>query len=245
MKKRQREEEGAEAIRRQSDDEEESRAGAIKEKTRLDPFHIPPKNKRRHRVVKGAHATPIKPIAAELISQPQLDMAMEDEPDADEVARVLLSAPESSPPGVPEKKKPKLDFTGTKQQELVTSPDLPLLTKADQIVNEKKTSQIPSLNLKTFDTPSSSRIRSPSNSPAGRTKMVDVSLTATPLLSPGHRTTNANLLKQPLLNLDGSASENGTDIEKPSMTGPTPKKKRKRRKKKKSLQNAEAPLSKD
>jgi hypothetical protein len=69
-KKRQREPENAESTTLPSDDEEESRAGAIKKKARQDPFDLTLK-KRKHEKVRRGPTTQTKSVATHTISQSQ------------------------------------------------------------------------------------------------------------------------------------------------------------------------------
>lgn len=232
----------------QSEDEEESRAGAIKKKIRVDPFDVTSKRKKSSKV-NGNNSPALHPAAMKAILQTQPDTRLENAPDATEIAKELLNAPESPEVHKKKKKEHKSDASHDgvvqRQQEVAPSSQAPVLAKVKPMT-DGQSPQIPTSpksSISPIDHPTlpiSPAQSSPASPTTTHPEVVDVSLTTTPLLSPGHRTTHPDFLKQPLLNLDGSPSEAASDEnEEPRTPGPTPKKKRRRRKKK-SQRNAEA-----
>ncbi|XP_006460324.1 hypothetical protein AGABI2DRAFT_117282 [Agaricus bisporus var. bisporus H97] len=75
-KKRQREPKDVESTVLPSDDEEESRTGAIKKRARQDPFN-PAQKKAKNKIVKGGPATQTKPVTAHTSSQLQPTIAVD------------------------------------------------------------------------------------------------------------------------------------------------------------------------
>ncbi|KAF9453047.1 hypothetical protein P691DRAFT_720537 [Macrolepiota fuliginosa MF-IS2] len=222
----------------QSEGEEESRGGAIRKKARIDPFDVGLK-KKKVAEVNGKNPVTIHPMALKAISQIKLDKALGDEPDADDSTNGLLSAMDL--PETHKRKKKHKSESGTNE-----GPRRELVARVERMVDSIDSSQIsPNITEHLKTPPHSFPLMQPSSaSTATYPKIVDVSLTATPLLSPGHRTTTPDFLKQPLLNLDGSPNEGASNKDrKPDPADLTPKKRRKRRKKKKSQSNTASALT--
>jgi len=211
--KRSREDDDYEKKEKSDDDEEESRSGAIKKKTRVDPFGErsgKKKNKKNEETPKPASPDPPDPTEAEAAEQ------------AEVISMVTILSAEtrdsSASPPTPNRKKHK-------KYKNSAAPPL----KAESASEG-------SLPI----SPSSRNLEKGTPGPAVSPKAPGAILSSPPSLShyssrPGPVTPTA-LLKGPLLNLSppGNNSDDSGDA-KPDTPGNGPKKKRKRRKKKKKL----------
>lgn len=217
----------------ESDDEGESRTGAIKKKARVYPFEVLSrmgKNKRKELNRENGQA--VHPAA--MANNPA---GVEDGFDIDEVAKELLVTPES-PETLKKANKKAQDEPICAEEQRTKPPKYAFCSEVeftvDEVPSKFPTRPEPSKLPQTCTSGTSlSPRQSSSASPATLSKVVSISLT-TPLLPPGHRT-GVSLLDHSLLNLHGSLSEGESEEdEKQGPSGPTPKKKRKRRRKKKS-----------
>lgn len=242
-KKRYREEETVESRQPQPESEEESRAGAIKKKARTDPFSMATKKKKKNTEVDGKNIPALHPAAFEALSRIHSDSIQEDSLEAYGSVRELPGTSESSE--IHKKKKSKeLQNQVKVSSSQVALPSIEIKSTGlnstqnpspPRATDAPRTPTLTSASL-TQSSPTSSTVTQP--------KFVDVSLTTTPVLSPGRPIPDPRFLNQPLLNLAGwpSGGESDED-EKPGQSDLTPKKKRKRKKKRKK-QNVEMTANK-
>jgi len=222
-KKRLRDQQGVDVKQVQSDNEEESRAGAIKKKAHNDPFSTLFKNSRNN----GKTQSTMHPMAVE--ATPQKRSSLEtDGTKVDEAARKLA-----------------IPIT------LEINEEIKLVHHAEEAVQIKTTSQLisksPAIsklsNLSTSSQPSThdtSKLSTLPSAVASSNSRRNISLTSNSTLPWEDFTADTSFPQQPLLNLRGSPGELENDLAR--HFGLTSKKKRKRRKKKKFLQNAKMPL---
>ncbi|KAG6833938.1 hypothetical protein H0H87_007949 [Tephrocybe sp. NHM501043] len=212
--KRPREDEPDSKEKDRSDDEGESRGGAIKKKARVDPFgNINKKKKNTSIPEKMALASPRPPTI------PEADK--EEEEEANLVTEGLISGL-STPSATPQRKKHK-----KKRANIDPAVD----------VNSGITLTLATLAVNSPSIPPNDSKASPPTTPPNVAKVVDVSLTKMPptpqqLL---RQAQSAALLQYPLLNLDTPGnvdSENENDANSDA-GGESPKKKKRRRRKKK------------
>ncbi|KXN89607.1 hypothetical protein AN958_05474 [Leucoagaricus sp. SymC.cos] len=244
-KKRQREDKDVDTNKVQSDDEEESRTGAIKKKTRVDPFSAPSKEKKKGFGVNGESGSILHPAAMRAMAQNQSILTgAEDGQEVDDIAAELLTNP-CSPKSL--KKIVRSDSGEDCQQRKTKSTKSALLSNEETIVNGTPSLKLPT-NPEPLKQPKPSALgnvvpslRTPATSLIAEPKFIDVSLTLTPPRSPRRQKLGAEFLKQPFLNLYGSPSEaESEEGDKSGPPEPPAKKKRKRKKKKKSQQNPDS-----
>lgn len=236
-KKRQREEEGIGTKKPQSDDEEESRPGAIKKKARVDPFStLSKKEKNKGTRDSGKNGPTIHPVALKAMPSSQsLPPAIEDGLEVDEVAKELLLVPDT-----PETPRKEADYISQQDSNRDGEQGTKRADLSDVGINPPPHTSSSSPLKPTAPDASLPPAQTPATPPVSLRNLVDVSLTANLPPSPGDRRGDSNFLKLPLLNLRGSVSERGSEIEEAGSSGLVPKKKRKRRKKKKSQPNMES-----
>ncbi|KAF8165514.1 hypothetical protein B0H34DRAFT_793892 [Crassisporium funariophilum] len=223
--KRAREEEELVAPKQASDNETESRATAIKKKARSDPFDVVhgKKNKKRKNNEKGN--TP-QDLSVEL--EHRTDLALVDSKNAMSIDGPIASSSTLSPNKMKKKRKEPLKSENEGIQNV--HEDVPLLGHQAHAPSKDNASSLPILP----STPSSGQ-REVVSTPQ-KQLTVDVSLTTTPLLASANRKPlPLDLLKRPLLNLDGPPSDQESDDPMTGTPSSSPKKKRKRRKKKKNI----------
>lgn len=201
-----------------SDDEEESRAGAIKKKARVDPFGEG-KKKNKNKKVAEAVIIPAIPDTEKSEQDEVIGMIVEDVEEGTSLA-----------PSTPPRKKRKRK-TSTEDP---TEDGLPPQAPNEVMEQSECFNSSSSYNLLTSSTATP---LSPKT-----LKIVDISLIETPIiLSRFQRSSQSeDMLKQPLLNLvpqSDDDSDEPSKVESP-VDGGSPKKKRKRRKKKKNPQAA-------
>ncbi|RDB22530.1 hypothetical protein Hypma_009990 [Hypsizygus marmoreus] len=214
-------EEDHKKLKEKSDDEDESRAGAIQKKARVDPFgdNRKNKNKKNKKAVIGSTSSvvlePHAPAETDASEQAEVvDMITDVNPERDAV---------SVPPSTPRRKKRK------KRHSTVESPMISV-DKTPMLVSPPSTSALQPARTTPDGQPR------PLNSSRTPGKVIDISLTTTPINSPHIRNLPpaAALFKQPLLNLAPLASDDeASDDAKTDLAGDSPKKKRKRKRRKK------------
>ncbi|KAJ3576172.1 hypothetical protein NP233_g596 [Leucocoprinus birnbaumii] len=221
-KKRHREDAAVEAKKTQSDDEEDSRSGAIKKKVRVDPFHAPSKKEKKGGERNGKAVVHPAAMKAMLPTQTSEAPTKEGKLEADEDANELLVVTDT-----PEKLKNK--SAQRKPHANAANEEAPRTDQAD--VFNFQTSSV--------ERSTSSKASKLAHAPAGSNANLPLAQpsAASPVSPRTHsdgRIAGVGLIKQPLLNLRGSPSEPESENEGAGASGLTPKKKRKRRKKKKS-----------
>lgn len=239
-----------------SDNEEESRAGAIRKKIKLDPFASLGKKKKKTKNEAHGIPTPGTTPRSSQNSVREKEDGIELEADGEDeqaVANELVDVGSSSAsPAVlitGKKKKKKKSHKPSVSSPLTTCVLLPTAPSTPKIKTNDSVASIESLvtPVKSTSVPSSyvdPYINILESEPTPATpKVIDLSSIATPLPSWAQRSTEsvAAVLNQPILNLGSPPSPNvETDGILPG--GTSPKKKRKRRKKKKhSLSSTNAP----
>ncbi|GLB33989.1 hypothetical protein LshimejAT787_0108730 [Lyophyllum shimeji] len=224
--KRPRDDEDDAHMKEESDNEGESRAGAIKKKARVDPFATGGGKKKKNKMFpEGTALVPPKPPV----------LSKKGTKEQEEVISMVTEAVAgpSTPVVTPKRKKHK-------EKHLTVGPS------ADAaVVTESSLTPMSPPGAKITDSSSNSPKKDttePSNTPPKKPLPIDVSLTSTPVtpLRLRRQAQSAELLKQPLLNLappgDDDESEDDAKIDVPGGS-PKKKKKRKRRKKKKGVAN--------
>lgn len=201
-----------------SDDEEESRAGAIKKKARVDPFGEG-KKKKKNKKVAEAVVIPATPDSEKSEQDEVIGMIVED------VEEGTSLAP-STPRGGKRKRKSSAADP--------IADGLPAQVPNEVMEQGECFNLLSSYNLLTSSTATPLTPKT--------LKVVDISLIETPIISSrfGRSSHSEDILKLPLLNL---ATHSDDDSDEPSkvespIDGGSPKKKRRRRKKKKNAQGA-------
>jgi len=189
-----------------SDDEGESRAGAIKKKARSDPFDIVHgKKKKKNKDTESSAVQMVIPTPHE--GESKLDSS-------DEIEDILNGPDKLDESPIKSKKKPK--------------KAVHITNGVDVHIPQQTGLSAPLTNPASSETPSTP----PRNSQIETLReAIDVSLTKTPAL---RKHLPSELLKVPLLNLTKPPSDPESDSE-PVTPSTSPKKKRKRRKKRKSI----------
>jgi hypothetical protein len=219
----------------ESSDDEESRAGAIKKKVRLDPFGEGSGKKKRKKQMApndstGSSHAPPSVTDTESLEQAEV-IGMVTEVDTTNGRDAVMSPPQ-----------PSIHNSSAKQYVDEIQAPAPTSSnsfdKANRDTPEKSTGKhLSSCYYRSiyqlFPTAKDFPPRSPN-----ALQVVDISLTATPVLPPSRRSLlshSPEILKQPVLNLDPPSSDDNSDQEAGPEASPalSPKKKRKRRKKKK------------
>lgn len=228
----------------QPESEEENRGGAIKKKARLDPFSMVPKKKKKKIEADGKNIPALHPAAFEALSRIHSDSIGED-------VSVNGLAGFSEPSKTHKKKKRRHSSHDKESTKQAWASEAEAALPNNEITSTRPKLSQNAGSLKATGAPgtptftSASLASSPPTSPTvTRPKFVDISLTTTPVVSPGHPIPDPRFLDQPLLNLAGrpSGGESEED-EKPGQSDLTPKKKRKRKKKRKK-QNVETEATK-
>ncbi|KAF8076589.1 hypothetical protein FPV67DRAFT_1714239 [Lyophyllum atratum] len=209
-----------------SEDEEESRAGIIKKKARVDPFggNDGKKKKKKSKMAPESSAVAPNPLAL-----PETETEEQEEV----ISMVTENLGEPSTPTATAKRKKRKKKLST----LEPSMDAAVATESAPAPMSPPGTNVPDDSLK-----SSQEITAgPLNTPK-ELKVVDVPLTSTPAtpLHARRQAQSAALLQQPLLNLapPGSDDESDEDAKVDTLgASPKQKKKRKRRKKKKHAEN--------
>jgi len=206
----------------QSDNEEESRTGAIKKKARTDPLNTL-FNRRKNSRDKGKTQSTVHPMAVEATSHKRSSLE-KDGTKVDAVARKF-----TIPTTLEDNKEIKLESYAE--------------IKATSQLISKSPATFKLSDIFTLPQPSAHGISKLSTLPsavASSNSRRNISLTSDSILPCEDFTTDTNFPQQPLLELRGSPSEPESDLV--GHSGPTSKKKRKRRKRKKFLQNVRMPL---
>lgn len=224
--KRQRED--ADEVKKYDSDEEESRAGAIKKKPRIDPY-ASPQGKRKKQKIGESNNTAFSSLTLE--SAPaSLKMLSDTGGNASEDCSSPLLSPRLKKKKNKNAKNAALDSVSLDVSNITSTP-------SKVLTPNRKALELPGKDL--CPIPGSILIKKKKKSGdvlPNTPMMVDVSLTPTPASSIPQKKHLAVLLQRPLLNLDGLHVDVESDNDsKYSTPAGTPKKKRKRRKKKKHL----------
>jgi len=210
--KHSREEDDAIVPQKLSDSEGESKAIAIKKRPKFDPFDVVHgKKKKKEKDIKLEETNP-EPITASPNVTP-MQAAISDQ---------SLDRPEPNCPTLSSTKKKrkrnKLNVENDVEGCEAGTSSAPLCSGPNNLLNPMSTP------------PHRAKLDLDATRQSQRT--VDVSLTSTPaLITPRYKSIALDLLKRPLLNLNGPGSDRGSDHEE---TLSSPKKKRRRRRKKKN-----------
>ncbi|TFK43703.1 hypothetical protein BDQ12DRAFT_709417 [Crucibulum laeve] len=224
--KRPREEDEAKGDKKQESDDEESRAGAFKKKAKIDPFDVV-YGKKKKKLKDIAVSETSKLLSTASSSQGKVrETVFGDEMSVD--APILGEPFTSNSPGKLSKKQKKKLLKLLRE----STPDDQMDVDAVDATLSARLPSPPRVNVNTLkEIPTTPKILSEASLPTSA--LTDVSLITTPLLTP-RKPLPASLLKTPLLNLEGSPSEDDSDGDANASTpASSPKKKRKRRKKKK------------
>lgn len=228
-KKRPRDEQGVDVKQVQSDNEEESRTGAIKKKARTDPSGT--LFKRRKNSDNGKTQSTVHPMALEA-TLPKLSLLEKDGTKVDGVARNF-----TIPITLENNKEIKLESPVHHAEKRAVQ----IKTTSQLISKSPATSKLS--NIFMLSQPSARDISKLSTLPPAVTSSNsrrNISLTSDSTLPYEDFTTDTSFPQQPLLNLRGSPSEPESDPAGHSRL--TSKKKRRRRKRKKFLQTVKTPL---
>ncbi|KAG5648897.1 hypothetical protein DXG03_000246 [Asterophora parasitica] len=201
-----------------SEDEEESRAGAIKKKARVDPFGDNGKKKKKNKSAQlenSVDAPPKPPVIPETEAEEQ-----------EEVFNMVVE-------GTGEPSTPFITPNTKKRKKKKRHTAVEVFTASAVATESSSTLVSPAPGIKVSDdkhhTPAKKIARVP----------IDVSFTSTPA-TPLHirrQAQSATLLKTPLLNLGHPESDEDSDDDVKSGVPDSPKKKKRRRRKKKNGTN--------
>jgi len=226
-KKRPSDEQGVNVKQVQSDNEEESRTGAIKKKARTDPFSTLFKRRKNSRD-NGKTQSIVYPMALEATPQKR-SLLEKDGTKVDEVARNF-----TIPITLENDKEIKLESPVHRAEKRAVQ----IKTTSQPISKPPATSKLS--NISTLSARDISKLSTLPPAVASSNSRRNISLTSYSTLPCEDFTTDTSFPQQPLLNLRGSPSEPESD--RAGDSGLTSKKKRKRRKRMKFPQNVKTPL---